>query len=251
MFSRRCVAPRGGRRYTSPAMISLTPDELRVLGVLIEKELTTPEQYPLTANAVINGANQKSNRDPLVTFDEERVLDALESLRGKGLVVQTYLAGSRVPKYRHEAAAKLPVNRYEMVILAELMLRGPQTIGEIRGRASRMHQLNSLEVVKEMLDQLKARPEPLVRELPPVPGSRAERYMQLLCPEAHPTDAPPAAPSAGQPSNRSLLQRIDDLERQMMVLRTALRTLATSVGEPDPTADMDAPAATDAEAPPS
>ena len=221
-------------------MISLTPDELRVLGVLIEKELTTPEQYPLTANAAVNGCNQKSNRDPVVSFDEDRVLDALESLRGKGLVVQTYLAGSRVPKYRHEAATKLPVNRYEMVILAELMLRGPQTIGEIRGRASRMHQLNSLEVVKEMLDQLKARPEPLVRELPPVPGSRAERYMQLLCPDAHPIDAPAAAAvSAGQASNRSMSQRIDELEQQVSVLRDAVRKLAAALGEPDPVGEAD------------
>lgn len=220
-------------------MISLTPDELRVLGVLIEKELTTPEQYPLTANATVNGCNQKSNRDPVVSFDEDRVLDALESLRGKGLVVQTYLAGSRVPKYRHEAATKLPVNRYEMVILAELMLRGPQTIGEIRGRASRMHALNSLEVVKEMLDQLKARAEPLVRELPPVAGSRAERYMQLLCPDAHPIDAPALAASAGQPSNRSMSQRIDELEQQVSVLRDAVRKLAAALGEPDPLGEAD------------
>lgn len=232
-------------------MISLTPDELRVLGVLIEKELTTPEQYPLTANAVLNGCNQKNNRDPVVSFDDDRVHDALEGLRSKGLVIQTFLANSRVPKYKHEAGQKLPVNRYELVILAELMLRGPQTIGELRGRASRMHPLNSLEVVKEMLDQLKARPEPLVRELPPAPGSRAERYMQLLCPEAHPTDAPAAATSSSQPSNRSMLQRIDELERQVMILRDAVRKLATALGEPDPTAEIDAPAAAEGEAPPS
>jgi uncharacterized protein len=230
-------------------MIQLTFDELRVLGVLIEKELTTPEQYPLTANAAVNGCNQKSNRDPVVSFDENRTVDALESLRARGLVVQTFSAGSRVPRYRHELPQKLPVNRYEMVILAELMLRGPQTIGEIRGRASRMHPLNTLEVVKEMLDQMMARPEPLVRQLPPAPGSRAERYMQLLCPDAHPLDAPAEAQGPAHPSNRSMGQRIDELERQTAALRQALRRLALGLGEPDPTEQPAEPSGSTGEEP--
>ncbi len=144
-------------------MLQLTPDECRVLGVLIEKELTTPEQYPLSLNAAVNGCNQKNNRDPVVSFENDRVEDALVGLRDKGLVVQTYLANSRVPKYRNELAAKLELNRYELVILAELLLRGPQTLGELRGRASRMHNLETLEVVQEMLNRLMARPEPLAQ----------------------------------------------------------------------------------------
>ena len=218
-------------------MISLTPDELRVLGVLIEKELTTPEQYPLTLNAMTNGANQKNNRDPVVTFDPDRVEDALESLRAKGLVLRVDTAGSRVPKYKHETTSKLGISRYELVILAELMLRGPQTLGELRGRASRMHHLESLDVVKEMLSKMAAREQPLVRELPPSPGSRAERFTQLLCPDAHPLDAP-AAPDAASavPSNRSLTDRIATLEQQVEKLTAAVRKLATSLGEGDPLA---------------
>lgn len=215
-------------------MISLTPDECRVLGVLVEKELTVPAQYPLSANSIVDGCNQKNNRDPVVAFDENRVLDALESLRAKGLVVQVYQAGSRVARYRHQTPEKLQVNRYELVILAELFLRGPQTLGELRGRASRMHHLDSLEVVQEMLTGMAGRPEPLVRELPPAPGSRAERYMQMLCPDAHPIDAPVATTTASIPSNRSLNERIEALEAQVRMLREAVRKLATGLGEADP-----------------
>jgi uncharacterized protein YceH (UPF0502 family) len=235
---RRLLCSRG-RLKKQPAKTTQTPDELRVLGVLIEKELTTPEQYPLTLNAATNGANQKNNRDPVVSFDADRVEDALESLRAKALVLRVDTAGSRVPKYKHETMSKLGISRYELVILAELMLRGPQTLGELRGRASRMHHLDSLEVVKEMLTKMADREEPLVKEIPPSPGSRAERYVQLLCPDAHPLDAPAdaavAAPAA-LPSNRSLNDRIEQLERQVEKLSAAVRKLAGSLGEPDPLA---------------
>src|SRR5688572_18491938 len=169
-------------------MISLTPDECRVLGVLIEKELTTPEQYPLTLNALVNGCNQKNNRDPVVSFDDDRAQDAVDSLREKGLLVRVDMHGSRVPKFRHEAMAKLQIDRFQLVVLAELLLRGPQTLGELRGRASRMHHLDTIEIVKESLGKLMNREEPLAREIAPSPGSRAERYGQLLCPDAHPID---------------------------------------------------------------
>jgi hypothetical protein len=214
-------------------MLSLTPDECRVLGVLIEKELTTPEQYPQSLNALVNGCSQKNNREPVLEYDDTRVEDALDSLRVKGLVMQVYLAGSRVPKYRHETMNKLQITRYELVILAELLLRGPQTMGELRGRASRMHHLDTLEVVKEMLDKLIGRPEPLVQQLPPAPGSRAERYLQLLCPDAHPIDSPPAV-AANVPSNRSISERIERLEKQVEVISAALRKMAAALGEPDP-----------------
>ena len=185
-------------------MIELTPDESRVLGVLVEKALTTPEQYPLSLNAVVNGANQKSNRDPVVTIDDGRAFEALEGLRSKGLAVRVDAAGSRTNRYRHNAGDVLHVRTGELAVLAELLLRGPQTLGELRGRASRMHPMETLDAVKDMLRALSEREEPLVRDLPPTPGSRAERYAQLLCPdlhptgggEAHPTSAPPAAASA-------------------------------------------------------
>jgi uncharacterized protein YceH (UPF0502 family) len=223
-------------------MISLTPDECRVLGVLIEKELTTPEQYPLTLNGIVNGSNQKNNRDPVVTFDDTRVFDAADSWRLKGLVRRVDLAGSRVPKYRELAMEKLGINRYQLVILAELLLRGPQTLGEIRGRASRMHHLDSTDVVKEMLAAMMTRPEPLVRELPPSPGSRAERYVQLLCPDAHPIDAPSVVSTGGSmPSNQTFNERIAKLEGQVAMLRDAMRKMAAALGESDPIPSFDAP----------
>ena len=164
-------------------MISLTPTEARLLGVLIEKAQTTPEQYPLSLNAAVNGANQKSNRDPVLALTEDQCFEALEGLRGKGLAVRVDTPGSRVHKYRHHAADTLHARTGELAVLAELLLRGPQTLGELRGRAGRMHPLNSLEETKNLLTALTTRDEPLAKELPPSPGSRTERYAQLLCPE--------------------------------------------------------------------
>lgn len=221
-------------------MIPLSPDESRVLGVLIEKSTTTPEQYPLSLNAVVNGANQKNNRDPVLTMEEGAAFEALEGLRAKGLVVRVDMAGSRVNKYRHQAGDALHVRAAELAILAELLLRGPQTLGELRGRASRMHPLESLDVVKNMLRALNEREEPMVRELPPAAGSRAERYAQLLCPELHPLDAPaPSAPSVAKANSIApgMSQRLDALEGEVSTLRNALRRLAESVGEPDPFAE--------------
>lgn len=225
-------------------MIQLTPDEARVLGVLIEKAMTTPDQYPLSQNAVVNGANQKNNRDPVMSMDENRAFDALESLRGKGLVVRVDQAGSRVNKYRHQAGEALKARPAELALLAELLLRGPQTLGELRGRASRMQAFESLEAVRNMLQALREREEPLVEELPPVPGSRAERYAQLLCPEAEPhagggaqafsdsAEAPRAAGIAG--GAESLSDRVARLEGEVQSIKAALHRLTTSLGEPDP-----------------
>ena len=225
-------------------MIELTPDESRVLGVLVEKATTTPEQYPLSLNAVVNGANQKNNRDPVLAMEEGDAFEALEGLRAKGMVVRVDMAGSRVNKYRHQAGDALHVRQGELAVLAELLLRGPQTLGELRGRASRMHPMESLDVVKSMLRALAERAEPLVRELPPAPGSRAERYAQLLCPELHPIDAaatPPAATlqqgGVAQPGGASSLStRVQALEADVAALQDAVRRLATLLGEPDPLA---------------
>lgn len=216
-------------------MVQLTSEECRVLGVLIEKELTTPEQYPLSLNAAVNGANQKNNRDPVMTMHDDDAFTAIEGLREKGLLVRVEAVGSRVPKFKHTAGEKLQLNRYQLVILAELLLRGPQTVGELRGRASRMHHLDSLEVVKEMLDSLVGRPQPLVAQLPPIPGTRAERYMQLLCPDAHPAETPPAAETAEhRPNTPALNDRVARLEQEVAVLRETVRKLAVALGEPDP-----------------
>jgi uncharacterized protein YceH (UPF0502 family) len=223
-------------------MLHLTPDESRVLGVLIEKATTTPEQYPLSLNAVVNGANQKNNRDPVMAMDESSAFEALEGLRGKGLVVRSDMVGSRVNKYKHAAGEALRTRPGETVVLAELLLRGPQTLGELRGRASRMHPFESLEVMKQMLAALSEREEPLVRELPPAPGSRAERYAQLLCPESHPAEAVGTGDFKSEVSDSrtaesasaGLAGRVAALETEVVVLREALRQMALAIGEPDP-----------------
>jgi uncharacterized protein YceH (UPF0502 family) len=215
-------------------MIELTPDEARTLGVLIEKAFTTPDQYPLTLNAVVNGSNQKNNRDPVTSLDDGRAFDALEGLREKRLVVRADMAGSRVNKFRHQAGEALHARPGEVAILAELLLRGPQTLGELRGRASRMQPLESIEAVKNMLAALMAREEPLVRELPPAPGSRAERYAQLLCPQIPTVESAGAAEAPGAGADNDLSVRVESLEAEVSALRQALRKLSLSIGEPDP-----------------
>src|SRR5215213_316910 len=180
-------------------MIQLTPAEARALGVLVEKSTTTPEQYPLSLNALTAGCNQRNNREPVMSLTDDEVFDAVESLRAKGLVIRIEAgAGSRVHRFRHNATDALHVRAGELAILAELLLRGPQTQGELRGRASRMHPMETLDVVRDMLRALSERPEPLVRELPPSPGSRAEQYVQLLAPDAHEVEIGPTACAPGE-----------------------------------------------------
>jgi uncharacterized protein len=218
------------------AGIELTPDEARILGVLIEKERTTPESYPLTLNAVVNGANQKNNRLPVSDIDDQDATSALIGLRNKGLVVQQDGPGQRVPKFRHQFREKTGCNAPEMVVLAELMLRGPQTLGELRGHASRMHPLESLDMVKNVLQQLMTRPEPMVMQIPPAPGSRAERYVQTLCPDLHPIADNAVSAGVGavmSESPPSLSQRVGDLENEVRLLRGALERLASQLGVTD------------------
>lgn len=174
--------------------IQLSAAEARVLGSLVEKDLTTPDYYPLTLNALTNACNQKSNRDPVVAFEEADVVRALDSLRHKGLALQAHGEGSRVPKYRHSLAEKLHLEREEQAVLAELLLRGPQTLGELRTRGERMAPLPSLEEVERVLAELMQRQPPLAVKLPRQPGRKEHRYAHLLCGE------PEIALEEGQPS---------------------------------------------------
>lgn len=222
-------------------MISLTPNESRILGVLIEKAQTVPAQYPITLNALVSGCNQKNNRDPITNLTDDDVLDALDGLRSKKLASEVMLSGSRVSKYRHNAREILSITTQQLVILAELLLRGPQSAGELRSRASRMHPLESLEAVQAILDSLMSPPdgrEPFVRSVPPVPGTRATRFAQLLCPNLHPLDAPSAAhadrPHPPAEASAETTARIDQLEAELNTMRTALRSLAERLGQPDP-----------------
>ena len=217
-------------------MVSLTPDESRVLGVLIEKSTTTPEQYPLSLNAIVSGCNQRNNRDPVRTMTDDHCFEAAERLREKSLLVRVDQMGSRVAKFRHNAGDVFKARTGELAVLAELLLRGPQTVGELRGRAGRMSPMESLGVTEGLLSALADRPEPLVRELPPVPGSRAVRYVQLLCPDLHPTDAaaePVPPPTAAAPQS-GVASRVTQLEADVAELRAELARLRAALGEADP-----------------
>ena len=205
-------------------MIQLTPAEARALGVLVEKSTTTPEQYPLSLNALTAGCNQKNNREPVMALTDDEVFDARRVAARQGLVMRIEAgAGSRVHRFRHNATDALHVRAGELAVLAELLLRGPQTQGELRGRASRMHPMETLDVVRDMLRALSERPEPLVRQLPPAPGSRAEQYVQLLAPDAHEVDIAPTACAGARPrqprtvtaTSGGLADRVTKLEAEV------------------------------------
>lgn len=225
-------------------MVELSPDEARILGVLIEKAFTTPELYPLTLNAIVNGCNQRNNRDPVTSITEDAARTALDDLKAIGLVTQVDQMGARVPKYRHRGPEALHVGPAFLAVLAELLLRGPQTLGEVRTRASRMVPIDSVEAAGDLLRTLCDRDEPYVRRLAPIAGSRAERYAQLLCPDLHgigDADGAVTATAGGggverSGHRRSLEDRVAALEGEVAALRVAVTRLAAAVGEPDPMA---------------
>jgi uncharacterized protein YceH (UPF0502 family) len=161
--------------------IKLTPEEVRVLGSLIEKELTTPEYYPLSLNALTNACNQKSNRDPVVSYDEKTVVRALESLREKRLASMVTGAVSRVPKYRHMFTETVGMDLQDTAIMCELLLRGPQTAGELRNRAQRFCPIESIEQVEKIIEGLMAKENfQLITKLPRQIGYKESRYAHLL-----------------------------------------------------------------------
>lgn len=163
-----------------PVNILLNEVECRVLGSLIEKEITTPEYYPLSLNALVNACNQKSNRDPVMNLDEAAVRQALHSLDGQSLVRSTSASDSRVTKYEHRLQEAFNFYRHEIAILCVLLLRGPQTPGELRTRAERMHPFDDLSAVQSSLQHLMKREPPLVKVLPRQPGTKESRYAHLL-----------------------------------------------------------------------
>ena len=158
----------------------LSETEARVLGSLIEKELTTPAYYPLSLNALVNACNQKSNRDPYMNLDEAAVEEALRSLNQKELAGPADNMESRVKKYEHRLQEAFNFTRHEIAVLCELLLRGPQTPGELRGRAERMHRFDDLGMVQSTLQRLMKREPPLAKLLPRQPGTKEARYAHLL-----------------------------------------------------------------------
>lgn len=203
--------------------ILLNEFETRVLGSLIEKEITTPEYYPLSLNALTNACNQINNRDPVVSFSEQQVLRAVESLRDKRLATAISGGDSRVVKYGHKTADTLELARPEIAILCVLLLRGPQTVGELRTRTGRMHEFAALADVLATLQTLSTRPEPLVTVLPRQAGTKEPRYAHLLGGEiviAPSTTEPPFAQPI--PANHD---RVAQLETEVAALRNELAEL--------------------------
>ena len=202
---------------------NLTTLEARILGCLVEKELATPEYYPLTLNALMAACNQKNNRDPEMLLSTDEIAKGLAGLQYDKKLVGTYSGvGSRAVKYTHRLLETLGVDTPELAVLCELLLRGPQTPGELRGRASRMHPFASPAEVRTVLDALAARPEPYVVELPRAAGCKENRFAHTLgdWPAVDWTPAP-ARVKAPEPPDRiqELERRIADLEAQIAALR--------------------------------
>lgn len=160
--------------------VELTPAQLRVAGCLVEKAMATPDNYPLTMNALIAACNQTTNRDPVVSYEQRIVDDALANLKSAGLARELFSRGNRVEKYRHVLDEALRVSPAELAILCVLMLRGPQTVNELRTRTERLHRFDDLEAVEATLRDLSSRHDPLVRLLERQPGQREARWMHLL-----------------------------------------------------------------------
>ena len=174
----------------------LTDVEARVLGALIEKDITTPDYYPLSVNALVNACNQKSNREPVMALDEEAVRHALYSLQVKGWAGPAGGADSRVNKYEHRLQEVLNLNRRETAVLCVLLLRGPQTPGELRGRTERLHKFEHLDEVQSTVQRMSEHEPPLVKVLPRQPGMKEARYAHLMSGDVESYEAPsaPAAP---------------------------------------------------------
>jgi uncharacterized protein YceH (UPF0502 family) len=201
--------------------------EIRVLGCLMEKEITTPEYYPLSLNALLNACNQKSNREPVLSLDEPAVRNALRSLSDQALV-RSASSDSRVAKYEHRLSDLYNFHRHEIALLCVLLLRGPQTPGELRTRTDRMYSFEDLEAVHSALNLLIRREPPLVKVLPRQPGTKESRYMHLFAGEELPAEQIEAlhespAPTAANGSPNA--DRVARLEIEVETLRRELETL--------------------------
>jgi uncharacterized protein YceH (UPF0502 family) len=210
--------------------VALTSIEARVLGSLIEKEITTPEYYPLSLNALTNACNQKSNRDPVLHLEEYEVRKALNHLESQSLVRSVSASDSRVTKFEHRLQDAFNFYRPEIAIICELLLRGPQTPGELRTRASRMHAFEDLESVHSALQRLGKREPPLVTLVPRQPGTKEARYAHLLG-DSEPT-APPAQANPTTASREPLAlpksssgDRVESLAEEVAQLRDQIADL--------------------------
>src|ERR1700751_2987778 len=209
--------------------LELSSVETRVLGALLEKERTTPEYYPLSLNGLVVACNQTTNRDPIVSYDDQTVEQGLDRLREKKLAMLVHTAGARVPKYRHTLLDAYNLDAREVALLCVLMLRGPQTPGELRSRTGRMCDSMTLPEVEKSLEQLTCGQDPLVRVIPAKPGQKEKRYVQLLSGEPE-LEVPVAAPVAVTES-LSEKSRLDTLENEVSTLKSELHALREELAE--------------------
>jgi uncharacterized protein len=209
--------------------LELSPIETRVLGALLEKERTTPEYYPLSMNALVVACNQTTNRDPIVSYDDRTVEQGLDRLREKKLAMLVHTAGARVPKYRHTLLDSYNLDAREVALLCVLMLRGPQTPGELRSRTERMCGPMTLPEIEKCLEELMSGSEPLIRVIPARAGQKENRYVQLLSGEPDleslTVAAMPASPAVSEKS------RIDTLESELDALKSEIRALREELTE--------------------
>jgi len=203
----------------------LDSTEVRILGCLIEKEMATPEYYPLSLNSLTNACNQKSNRNPVLSLVEQDVEKGLDGLQKKGLARSTVAAGSRVPKFLHTLFDRFDLSKQDFAVLCELFLRGPQTIGEIRSHTERLSEFGSIEAAADVLQNLSAQEPPLVVLLPREAGRKERRYMHLFSGETFNSGTYDETSATSEPD------RITALEEQVAALKRELDELKNSLAE--------------------
>lgn len=207
--------------------MELTFEESRVLGVLLEKEKTTPEYYPMTVNGILTACNQKSARNPVVLFNEEVVVEAIDGLKKRGLVLTVTGGGSRTIKYKHNAGIVLDLETSEEAVLCLLLLRGPLTPGEINSNSARLYEFSELAEIVSLLDNLRSREEALVQLLPKRAGQKEARYAHLLCGEINLDDFIDDSPNVlvKSPTYAELEARVEMLEVRIKTLEEKLSDL--------------------------
>jgi hypothetical protein len=210
--------------------ITLSEIEARVLGALVEKDITTPDYYPLSLNALVNACNQKNNRDPIMNLEEGAVRDALNGLQDHGLAGPAGGADSRVTKYEHRLQETFNFSRGETAVLCVLLLRGPQTPGELRGRTERMHRFEDLDAVQSSLQKLMQREPPLVAVLPRQPGTKESRFAHLLCGEVDAGELSLPRTMA-RPSSSADQERVDRLEEAVAALQNEVGELRQQLAQ--------------------
>jgi len=203
----------------------LTDIEIRTLGSLVEKQVTTPEYYPLSLNALTLACNQKNNRNPVTSYTEAQVEQAVETLRVKNLAYVFYGSTSRVPKYKHVLPEVMHLSHPEVAVMCVLMLRGPQTPGELRGNASRLHEFTGLEEIEQTLNGLITRDEPLVVRLPRQPGQKEVRFAHLLAGDIDLEALASEVEHLAATPKRSSHEQIERLEQKVDSLATEVESL--------------------------